>query len=181
MTWLWILIIVIGAAIACAALYVFEKRKQIFKKRTKEEKAAIKAKKAAKKQAKLNKKQNLPPKEPEKPKEEISFTEKKVQEPKPAATFESEPFVPDIPPMVSPSMFESRPAPAGMGNRMSDAQRRQMMERRAREMDKFNRSGRTMPRFTTRENIKDQIDNLSPEMKVILLTGALERKEDDEF
>lgn len=185
MTWLWIIVIVLGAAIACGALYVIEKRKKIFKKRTKEEKAAAKAKKAAKKEAKLAKKQNLPPKEEEKPKEELSLSEKKIKQPEPAATFEAEPYSPEgaFNGSMASSAFEGRPGFAGMNGQMTDMQRRQMMEQRMRQMQQRGRmpGAPRRPSFSSRESVREQIDNLSPEMKVLLLTGALERKEDDEF
>lgn len=187
MTWLWIIVIVLGAAIACGALYVIEKRKKIFKKRTKEEKAASKAKKTAKKEAKLAKKQNLPPKVEETPKEELSFSEKKVKEPQAAATFEAEPYLPE-PNFGSDSVataggFEGRPGLAGMGPNMSDMQRRRMMEQRMRQMQQRGMMSAAPRRasFSSRESVREQIDNLSPEMKAILFSNALARKEDDEF
>lgn len=187
MTWLWASLIVVGAAIACGLLYVFEKRKSIFKKRTKEEKAAKKQQKKVKKEEKTLKKAPVPiePVKKEEPKEEISFTEKVVKK---EATFEghiaeeyvpSEGFLPKETKAAPDPFNPQRGAP-----RLTEQQRRMLMERnkRLKDDDDFE-SFRRKHGYSSalKQSLKDQIINLSPEMKALLFTGALERKDDEEF
>lgn len=161
MLWLWVSLIILGAGVICALLFVYEKRKQIFRKRTKEEKQA-------KKQAKLNKKTKIvAPAVPEekKPIEEINLSENLV-EVIPEDTMLEEEYSP------SSEFIEEEIFPTKINNRNS-FKRDMSAYNRFRNQYNYSNSGK--------QSVKEQIKNLSPEMKVLLLTGALDRKDEDEF
>ena len=159
MIWLWVSVIVMGAIAICALLYVYEKRKQIFRKRTKEEKQA-------KKQAKLAKKSKVvaPAAEESKPKDELNLTEK-VVEVIPEDSIQEEEYQPSNE-FVVQDIFPTMPS------------RRMPIRRDANAYNQFKREFDYKPE---KQSIKEQIKNLTPEMKALLLTGVLDRKEDDQF
>lgn len=187
MTWLWASLIVVGAAIACGLLYIYEKRKSIFKKRSKEEKAAKKQQKKLKKQAKLAKKENKPiePIKKEEPKEEISLSEKIVKKEE-TFTLQTSEYVPSNefkPKEVKPQQFNSFMPQRGP-SRLTEQQRRMLIERNKRmkedaDFEQFRRKHGYSQAL--KQSVKDQIINLSPEMKALLFTGALEKRDDDQF
>ncbi len=190
MIWLWAGLIVVGAAIACGLLYLFEKRKSIFKKRSKEEKAAKKQQRKLRRQARAAKAvKNAPAPieevKKEEPKEEVSFTEKVIKKEEAFEGQKAEAYVPSegYLPKQSNATFNS-PPPQRRMPRMTEQQRRALMERnrRLKEDDDFERF-RNKHGYSNalKQGIKQQILNLSPEMKALLLTGALERPDDEEF
>lgn len=158
MLWLWIVLLVVGAAIVCLLLFVYEKRKQIFRKRTKEEKQAKKQARTIKKQAKTH------PVQQEKPKSEISLTEKLI-EIIPEEDFQQEEYSP------SAEFVEEEVLPPV-----------RRVQRRVRPNDNFEQFRRNHGYSQAlKQSVKEQIINLSPEMKALLLTGVLERKDDNQF
>ena len=143
MTWLWGSLIVVGAAIACGLLYVFEKRKSIFKKRSKEEKAAKKQQKKVKKEEKAAKKAPAPiePVKKEEPKEEVDFTEKIVKKEESFEGNKAEEYVPSkeyLPKQTNATPNNPFNPQRGMP-RMTEQQRRMLIERnkRMKEDDDF--------------------------------------------
>lgn len=157
MNWLWIVLIIVGAAIACGLVFVVEKRKKIFKRHTKEEKKAKKEAKLAKKAAK-----NTPamPPEPKKQEDEISFNEKQI-EIIDDAKIESEEYTPSED-FVETDMTQY----VGIPRRMT----RRVVPTDYDETDYDDE----------RQGLKEQLRSLSPEMKAVVFANLLDRK-DDQF
>lgn len=157
MNWLWIVLIIVGAAIACGLVFVVEKRKKIFKRRTKEEKKAKKEAKLAKKAAK-----NAPamPPEPKKQEDEISFNEKQI-EIIDAVKVESEQYTPSED-FVETDMTQYVGIPRRMHRRVVPT-----------DYDETDYDDE-------RPGLKEQLRSLSPEMKAVVFANLLDRK-DDQF
>lgn len=160
--WLWVILIVVGAGVACALIWLYSNRKKIFKKRSKAEK---KAKKEAKKIKKAAKNAPPTPAAPEKQKDELSFSEKQV-EIIGNAQIQSEEYVPS-------DDF------AG-GETIEYATMPRRMPRRRPQMD-YDRPRRyEVEEEEQRESLKDQLRALTPEMKAVVFGNLLDRK-DDQF
>ena len=158
--WLWIVIIIICAAIATTLLALATKLKkikikEIFKKKPKKE---------PKKDKKLEEVPPLPPAEPEKPK--VQFSENKKQTP---IVCKNEQYQPT-------SDFRTK-EPAYSQMAMGGRPRRRPMPRPTmmQDFDDFD-SFRRAHGYSL--SIKEQIEALSPEMKAILFGKVLDKKDD---
>ena len=74
--------------------------------------------------------------------------------------------------MLFESFHEEEIFPTKINNRPSFKRDMSAYDRFRKNYD-YNDSGK--------QSVKEQIKNLSPEMKVLLFTGALDRKDEDEF
>lgn len=155
MLWLWITLIGLGALCFCGLVFVIEKRKKIFKKRSK-------VQRAEKKKAKLAEKQ--PPQTlPEKPKDDVSLNEDVVEVLSEDGVHEevytpSSEFVEEV---VYPVVSRQRPI--------------------RRDPNAFANFKREYFPIEEKVPIKQQIKELSPEIKALLFAGVLDRKPDDQF
>ncbi len=166
--WLWIVLIVIAAIILTAGAYVLANKKNIFKKR--EKKPKTKTKKAAK-----VKEKPLPPPPP--PKEDVVF-EEKTKKKENSFVAENEQYTPSIEftksgetytPIASIQVARRRPRPP-----MS-----QQPTKTEDDFDSFRRKHGYSNFY--KQSIREQIQNLSPEMKAILFGSVLDKKDDDMF
>ncbi len=171
--WIWIVLIIIGAVIICLFAYLWSKKSLIKQKI----KSAVNLKWLSKdarqkrKQARIAKKQEpVKPVEKEiKEEDKVSFEEKLTpQVLNDAKAIEGEVYEPS-------STFESRPdfytAMPQFNRRMPSRFRREMPT----TSPKFSNSA-TLPKV----KIKDQINQLSPEMKAIIFANVLDSKLDEE-
>lgn len=159
MNWLWIVLLIVGAAIACVLVWAYSNRKKIFKKRTKEEKKARKEAKIAKKQAK--KAPPAPPKPPKKD-DELSFSENQIEIIN-NVKVASEAYVP------SDGFAQAAPAEYATTSRRMARRRPQMEIERPRSFE-FEEE--------QRPSLKDQLQSLSPEMKAVVFANLLDKKDD---
>ena len=166
--WVWAILIVIAALVICVGIYIYTKRKAIYnnlksklslKHFSKEERSKRKAEKQARKQP-------ATPIEAKEKEPEISFEEKEiiVDEEKPDVQFEG--YLPS-------SEFIERPA---------YVQEDRPTLRRRFPNSRFEQANWNRQRTIQQQQklpIKEQIKNLSPEMKAIIFANVLDSRLDD--
>lgn len=166
MNWLWIVLLIVGAAIACVLVWAYSNRKKIFKKRTKEEKKAKKQAKKILKDERNAKKvlKTIPaaPVEEKKESDELSFSEKQI-EIIDNAKVASEAYVPS-----SDFVKSEKIEYVGMPRRMP--RRRIPMETERQSSFKFDEEKKL--------SLKEQLQSLSPEMKAVVFANLLDKKDD---
>lgn len=167
--WAWILLIIAVGVVICLLTFLFAKRKQIaskifsaIKPKSRQERHKKKLQKREKQEPKIVKKDDT-----NKQDEKLSFEETRA------------PIASNAGPSIEGEVYE----PSGGFNedfrytKLSEPQRRRTFNR-----ENFS-ANRNIPSFIQdkrKETIKEQIQNLSPEMKAIIFANVLDSKIDDE-
>ncbi len=178
--WIWIVFIIIGALLICLFAYFWSK-KNLFKQKFKSVvnlKWLSKESREKRKQKKLAKKQEPAKAVVKEIKEEdkVSFDEKHApQVLNDAETIEGEVYEPSTPFESHPDFYTTMPrSMSQFGRHMPPRFRREM------PVSSPNFSRRVVAQ---KGNIREQINQLSPEMKAIIFANVLDSKldEDDKF